>query len=88
MSDVLMDSDDIGEFCRRCGHPRFDAVELCEDCVALVDLGQTLRGRYGEAERREAIDSIHAHDWDNADRTKSNRLRSRLVGIAVQYCGE
>ena len=45
--------------CERCHREEiFDNAPLCEYCLADLELGLALLGRYGKVEKQEVIDSI------------------------------
>ena len=74
------------EACARCGAEAFDAIDLCEDCLALVTLGEILRGDHGPQERAELRGAIADNYWTDGPLGALRRIR-RLLAIRRQWGG-
>jgi hypothetical protein len=72
--------------CQRCKATEpYDESDLCEDCLGLISLGESLLGLHGESEQREARESVyHGAFW----RSDAGRECRRLMNVARYWRGE
>ena len=76
--------------CRRCKRSEpFDESDLCEDCLADIESGCTLRGDYGKAEqhkcRAAVADGYVIDPDDDVGQTGYRAEAGRLLNLAKYW---